>query len=129
MSTVAEMSMQEAIEKAVTLLLVTDSYDEESIREEFAEYNGLWESGNAWQEVKYSTPKEVTVDGLTAKTVAEYGGEGQGDDYWLVISLADETATRYFRMDGWYASYSGGELDGDPYEVRPQEKVITVYEK
>lgn len=130
MKAVAEMSMQEAIEQALLVMLVTDRFDEEQVRDEFVSYGGsLWDAGGAWLEIKYSGKKPTTKDGLTAQLVAEYGGEGQGEDFWVVISLADEATTRYFRMDGWYASYDGGELDGEPYEVRPQERVVTFYEK
>jgi hypothetical protein len=31
-------------------------------------------------------------------------------------------------MDGWYASYSGAEFDGDLKEVAPKQKMITVWE-
>jgi hypothetical protein len=31
-------------------------------------------------------------------------------------------------MDGWYASYNGGELDGEVSEVTPVERVVTFYE-
>jgi hypothetical protein len=127
MSNLAELSVPEAIEKTLEILLVSD-YDLEAIRDEFAYNDSFANSGSAWTEAKYSDPS--TVDGLTAKVEATYGGEGMGDEYWMVLSITDGALTRYFRMDGWYASYgNGGELDGDPYEVSPKEKVITVYTK
>ncbi len=58
--------------------------------------------------------------------VDSYGGEGMGDDYWLVAYFPKYET--YIRMDGWYASYDGGNFDGDPYIVEPRQKVITVYE-
>lgn len=61
------------------------------------------------------------------KVVDEYGGSGQGDDYWLVAYFSKFDT--YIRIDGWYNSYDGGELDGDPYIVKPVEKTIVVYEK
>jgi hypothetical protein len=57
--------------------------------------------------------------------VDSYGGEGKGDDYWLVAYFSKYDT--YIRMDGWYVSYDGGKFDGDPYIVEPQEKIITVY--
>lgn len=58
-----------------------------------------------------------------------FGGEGQGDDYWVVVKITSEDGTvRYFRQDGWYQSYSGGELDGDTYEVKPTPKTVVFYE-
>ncbi len=66
----------------------------------------------------------VEVPGLpTLKYVDSYGGEGQGDAYWVVFSVDNQ----FFRIDGWYASYDGGELDGELYEVFPEEVTKTVY--
>ena len=60
------------------------------------------------------------------KCVAEYGGEGKGEDYWLVAYF--EKYDVYIRIDGWYTSYEGSNFDGDPYIVEPKEKVVIVYE-
>ena len=128
MTKLADMSVTEAASKAIEILLVSERYPVEEIMEEFGEDDSL-DSDSAWSEIKYSRGDEKTVDGLTAKVVAEYGGEGQGDDYWVVISLSDGELTRYFRRDGWYASYDGGYLDGETYEVKPVEKLVTFYEQ
>jgi hypothetical protein len=99
----------------------------------FAEYDAesfedLADNGSAWREAKYESSEE-TFENLTAKVVSEYGGEGQGDQYWMVISLSDAQSTRYFRKDGYYASYGdGGNLDGSIYEVKPAERLVTFYE-
>lgn len=82
---------------------------------------------HVWQELKYEGGTGVR-DGWSGKVVDSFGGEGEGDQYWMVISVSDGETTRYFRRDGWYASYDGGYLDGDTYEVSPREKTITVYE-
>lgn len=68
----------------------------------------------------------VDVPGLgKLEYFEDYGGEGQGDDYWVVFKLGDQ----YFRKDGWYASYDGGELDGELYEVKPVEVKVTQYQQ
>ena len=59
--------------------------------------------------------------------VAEYGGEGQGDDYWVVAHFKKFDA--YVRVDGYYSSYDGGYLDGTPYFVIPVEKTVIEYKK
>lgn len=147
MTTLAEMSMEEASGRALAIMLVgafeeykekyakdsTETWQEHLIsqydldEDEDFSFAGLADNSSAWQEVKYEGA-EHTLDGFTAKRVAEYGGEGEGDQYWVVISLSDGEVTRYFRKDGWYASYDGGELDGDTSEVRPAEKTVVVYE-
>lgn len=67
---------------------------------------------------------------LLVTTVEEYGGEGQGDDYWMVCKVEnkDGSLIGYLKWDGWYASYDGGYLEDDPFWVEPKEKVVTVWE-
>ncbi|AMS02567.1 hypothetical protein BJD55_gp018 [Gordonia phage Yvonnetastic] len=71
----------------------------------------------------------VAVPGIGQVTMEEaHGGEGQGDEYWAVFKVAGfDGSVRYFKRDGWYASYEGGSLDGPTLEVAPGEKVIRVW--
>jgi hypothetical protein len=74
---------------------------------------------------RYSLPSFGTLSG-----VEEYGGEGQGEDYWFIFKvLGPQGNVRFFKRDGWYASYDGGYYDGPTFEVKPVEKLVTVYEK
>jgi hypothetical protein len=99
----------------------------DSERSDFILEDADWDTQTTWQWVKYEGGKG-TRDGLTAERVADYGGEGDGDQYWVVVSITDGLTTRHFRKNGWYASYDGGYLDGDTTEVKPREKVVTVFE-
>jgi hypothetical protein len=136
MSALKEMSVEEAASKALAALLTDgmEKYIPEG--EKMSDYlsaewsypeEDLSENGSAWHEIKMEG-STGDYDGFTAKVVAEYGGEGQGDAYWVVVSISDGETARYFRRDGWYASYDGGNLDGPTTEVAPQEKMIVVYE-
>ena len=58
--------------------------------------------------------------------VKQVGGEGEGDTYYQVWLFKDHNI--YIRIDGFYTSYNGTDWYNEPYEVRPQEKTITVYE-
>lgn len=59
--------------------------------------------------------------------VDSYGGEGKGEEYWIVLYL--ENLNIYLRADGYYESYNGVSWDGSGwYEVTKQEKTITIYE-
>lgn len=82
---------------------------------------------DSFYEIKYGSGGHVPGLG-EVKYVDDYGGEGQGDDYWVVFSVTGHDVTRHFRMEGWYQSYAGGEFDGDLKEVTPKEKVVTVWE-
>jgi hypothetical protein len=59
----------------------------------------------------------------------DFGGEGKGDDYWVVFSVAKEgETTRYYKVPGWYASHHGGDLEvSNTYEVTPTTKTINVW--
>ncbi len=53
--------------------------------------------------------------------------EGQGDTCYTVKHFVDHDV--YIRTDGFYSSYNGTDFDyGFGKEVKPKEKVITVYE-
>lgn len=60
--------------------------------------------------------------------IEQYGGEGQGDNYWIVFTLDKNGKDKIaVRRNGWYASYAGHEWN-DYEEVKPVQKVITVWE-
>jgi hypothetical protein len=141
LSNLAQMSPEDAADKAVTVLLAgsyiksTVMYDDVKREEDVDwkdyisnEFDGALQDSSTWDEFMYEISGPYTLEGYTAKVEATYGGEGKGDEYWVVISITDGTVTRYFRKDGWYASYTGGELDGDTREVTPQERTVVFYE-
>lgn len=91
--------------------------------------NGDADGPSSWDEIKWADGVPCDVAGLGRLNLIDYyGGEGKGDEYWVVFSLMEGDVTRYFRKDGWYQSYSGGELDGELTEVNPVAKVVTVWE-
>jgi len=59
--------------------------------------------------------------------VDQYGGEGQGDDWYSVKYFEDHDV--YIKTTGYYTSYEGAEFEnGYGEEVRPKKVMITVYE-
>lgn len=83
---------------------------------------------SAWHHFKDSY-EDLTTDLGVISHVAEFGGEGQGDDYWVVISITDRDGNqRLFKRLGWHQSHSGSELDGPTIEVEARQKMVTVYE-
>lgn len=70
----------------------------------------------------------------------ETGGEGSQESIYIVFSVEEklsipegwekaglEPCKRYFRKQGYYASYDGSTWDGDFHEVWPKKKEITVW--
>lgn len=62
----------------------------------------------------------------------QFGGEGQGDNYWIVFSvanLANASDVVYYQVPGWYQSHNGSELEWDNmFEVKSVQKTINVWE-
>jgi hypothetical protein len=56
-----------------------------------------------------------------------YGGEGQGEEYWSVYKFTDGTNETYVKFDGWYQSYNGSEFS-EWFFVNPVVKQVTFYE-
>lgn len=60
--------------------------------------------------------------------IDRYGGEGQGDEYWVVSRVQDKrTGESFFiKFDGYYSSWEGSDFSNNDWSiVKPQEvKVI-----
>lgn len=63
------------------------------------------------------------------KEVDQYGGEGEGENWWSVKHFVDHNV--FIKVSGFYQSYNGTEFYNgweECSEVKPVEKVVTVYE-
>lgn len=61
---------------------------------------------------------------LVEEKDAPYGEGGRDGEMYAIVSVGD----RYFKRQGYYASFEGGGLDGPTIEVKPGEvKVRTWY--
>jgi hypothetical protein len=54
---------------------------------------------------------ELSEKGYFFKNVEQFGGEGKGDQYWVVFSVTHNDEVSYFKINGWYASYDGVTID------------------
>jgi hypothetical protein len=60
-----------------------------------------------------------------AYNVEDFGGEGQGEERWVVFSVGDQL----FKVEGYYASWDGTTWDDPtPFEVKPKDVVVVRYE-
>lgn len=64
------------------------------------------------------------IGGHRITTVEDHGGEGQGDERFIVFRVEnpDTGVVRYFQRSGYYSSYDGSNWeDGSFREVEPRE--------
>ncbi len=71
-----------------------------------------------------------SVDGHLFVCGEQFGGEGQGDDYWIVFSVEKDGDKKFYKIPGWYSSNYGSELEAyNTFEVKAVEKTVTVWEE
>lgn len=94
-----------------------DDEDSEFCEEDFEELVHPWR----WE--LYGGQKKInSAGGFTFESEEEYGGEGQGDDYWFVSKVTKDGVSRYIKWEGWYSSYEGSEVALDDCRfVEPRE--------
>lgn len=71
-----------------------------------------------------------TSEGIEFRQVEQFGGEGQGDNYWIVFSSTRDNKTQFWMVPGWHASHVGSELSwAELYEVKRVQKVVDDWEE
>jgi hypothetical protein len=134
--TVSELTVEDADAILRKMYYNVESYGEEVDAEDAEDYDEHW-AELAWslksEYIWTPTGREEKVPGQTVgdihvTCVENFGGEGKGDSRWVVFSFADATGTKYFRKDGYYASYDGSTWDGEFREVTPRQRQVTFYE-
>ena len=92
-----------------------DSDEEVYFDEAWPEFNEMiWGSGT------------VDLPSGEAKTLDSYGGEGKGDEYWVVFQVGE----KIYRVDGYYSSWEGVNWESaEPYEVKPVEVTVIEYKE
>lgn len=146
MSALSELTPEQGVERALAILLENgwepnkyyanwEAYAGEELQENEEDYSnyGIAEREGAWQALLSGyTSKQASNGDLTAGLAADQG-DGLAHDsevYFVVLSLSDSSGnTRFFKRDGWYASYDGGHLEeGTDSEVFPKQVSLTVFE-
>lgn len=79
----------------------------------------------SWDEDVIEIPYKDSI--ITLTIVDQYGGEGQGDTYWVVFSAKYNDEKTFYKIDGWYASYSGHEFY-DYVPVKVEKVPVQTYE-
>jgi hypothetical protein len=60
---------------------------------------------------RFGLIKELKAKGITLFSVEGYGGEDEGSDYWGIFKIEWNGKEEFVKLSGWYASYSGSEID------------------
>lgn len=88
-----------------------------------------WEDSGweAWKE--YAGDQEVRVEDLgLVKLVESFGGEGLGDQYYLIFFVDAGEWEQHYKLSGYYSSYGdGGYYEAPLYKVSPVERVVTFW--
>ena len=118
--------METNLKEFVENLLRDEAYDgviyESLFHSEYNSESGEWDSD---EEKEFRAA--LADSGIVCQHEDNYGGEGQGDDYWSVYSFTRGDEKIYVQFNGWYASYHGAEFT-EWFFVAPKQKVITVFE-
>jgi hypothetical protein len=103
---------------------IIDWYNSESVSDEEAEY---------FEEVidefvdSISWGTSVTLPSGEAKEIEQKGGEGEGEEYWVVFRVGDD---KFFRVEGYYTSWEGTNWENaEVIEVEPAQVLVTVYKE
>lgn len=86
-----------------------------------------------WFELEeYFYNKHRSIDakpfGILSKEAFDTGGEGHGENVYMVFRLVNDDGTFFFKKDGYYASHYGTDWDGPFSQVTPVQKMVTFYE-
>lgn len=127
---------KDEVERAL-LPYVGGYFDDMTEEEEAAAELHDSEDGEGWDGLEYKLKGKYLSEGESALTqvtirgerapisfVADFGGQGQGDEIWIVFKVGDQL----FRKEGYYASHYGSDWDGDLCEVEAVERTVTFYE-
>jgi hypothetical protein len=71
---------------------------------------------------------KLRAENIAVLLEAEYGGEGEGEEFWTVYSFTRGLEVVLIKLDGYYLSYDGCTYK-QFYEVYPKQKFVTVYEQ
>lgn len=82
-----------------------------------------------YESVAWSSAKPILASGKV-NLEEDFGGEGQGDQRYVVWSIGEGDAKQYFKVSGYYASWDGTTWDDlTPYEVEPFERTVIEFRR
>jgi hypothetical protein len=82
------------------------------------------------EEILCGKHNRLSVDGFgeLSQEFFDTGGEGHGENVYMVFRLVNAQGTHFFKKEGYYASHYGTDWDGPFSQVTPVERMVTFYE-
>lgn len=78
-----------------------------------------------FRELDYPAGHSVTIGDYIISQEEQFGGEGEGEDYWIVFKAQKGEEVTYWKIPGWYSSSQGSEIEIDnTFEVEPREVMV-----
>ena len=122
------------VEAALARLIYDPEEEGQTFDEFYGDYNGddyFYGFSGSWDGVEGEL-REINnyVPGLGHVIVVEdHGGEGQGDDRWLVFQVTGEgDDVTFYKKNGYWVSHEGSTWDGEFEEVNVVQRMVTFYE-
>lgn len=102
---------------------------EEIISWDFLDCGSIRSFRTAWKsfraEIQWGL-STIQLPSGPASFVKHFGGEGKGEEYWVLFQVGDEL----FKVDGHYDSWDGVDWDDAKlYKVAPVEVTVIEYQK
>lgn len=123
----AEMSVEEVEEFLTSVEFYSPSWYSQWSEKTYPE---SWSEPGDWHAIEDAAGQDGGIDLPigNVRLVDSFGGEGQGDDYYMILSIQQGDVIRTFKMNGYHVSHDGSYYDGPFVEVKPRLKTITVWE-
>lgn len=114
--------------------LISDAHREAEENEYETELGlALSNYGSFWSALGYGDvelPVHLAPDVSITELVEDFGGgEGSGEERYLVFKVVSPDGEQLFKKNGAYYSYDGDNWDGSLYLVTPYEVTVTKYKK
>ncbi len=79
------------------------------------------------EKYKNITGESLKSNNIEVEFITNFGGEGEGRDYYSVYKFTKDSETIYVKFQGYYQSYDGSEYERF-YFVEPKETTVIVFE-
>lgn len=82
--------------------------------------------GYASNEIQYSNYENDNYK--VESEIDSYGGDGQGEEYWVVSRILDKRTNESFfiKFDGYYSSWEGSDFSNNDWDVVAPKEVKVV---